>query len=90
VINQLRSTLLAQEDMQLLDIALPSLLSACGLLESVFLRDERKLASQYHNALIVVQVMKELIIETVCEIVTLITVGLEKINRVTLKLCHLT
>ena len=78
VINRLRSNVLAQEDIQLRDIALLGLVSACGLLELVFLRDERKLARQYINELVVGQAMKEPVIEAIQEIVTAIAAEVEE------------
>jgi hypothetical protein len=78
VINRLRSNVLAQEDIQLRDIALLGLVSASGLLDLVFLRDERKLARQYINELVVGQAMKEPVIEAIQEIVTAIAAEVEE------------
>ncbi len=78
VINRLRSIVLAQEQVQPRDIALLSLVSACGLLDLVFLRDERKLTSRYVNELVIGQAMKDPTIETIQEIVTAIAAEVEE------------
>ncbi len=78
VINRLRSVVLAQEQVQPRDIALLSLVSACGLLDLVFLRDERKLAGRYINELVIGQAMKDPTIETIQEIVTAIAAEVEE------------
>jgi hypothetical protein len=78
VIKRLRDVVLAQEEIQLRDIALLSLVSACGLLDLVFLRDERKLASQYINELLVGKAMQDPILETIQEIDSAITSVVEE------------
>jgi len=72
VIQRLRSVVLAQESAQPHDIALLSLLRACGLLDLVFLRDERKAASQAINELVVGGALQDPLLETVQEIVSAI------------------
>ncbi len=68
VIQHLRSIVLAKEDAHPREIAFLSLVSACGLLDLVFLRDERKAASQYINELVVYEAMKDPNLETIQEI----------------------
>ena len=50
------------------DIVLLSLLRACGLLELVFLRDERKLASRKINQLFYNQALTDPVLQTIQEI----------------------
>jgi hypothetical protein len=78
VVNQLRRIVLAQEEIQPRDIALLSLLRVCGLLDLVFLRDERKLASRYIDELVVSQAMKDPIFETIQEILSAIAAEVEE------------
>jgi Golgi phosphoprotein 3 len=68
LIRRLRGIILAQDDYQPHDLALLSLLHACGLLELVFLRDERKPASQAINERLVFQAMNDPNLETIQEI----------------------
>jgi hypothetical protein len=68
VITHLRSIVLAQEEPQPREIAFLGLVFACGLLDLVFLRDERKLASQRINELVVTEAMQDPILETIQEI----------------------
>ncbi len=68
LVRHLRGIILAQEDYQPRDLALLSLLCACGLLDLVFLRDERKLANQAINERIVYQAMQNPQLETIQEI----------------------
>ena len=68
VTKRLRGMALAQEDSQKRDLVLLSLLSACGLLDLVFLRDERKLAARYINEKLYSQAMSDPVIQTVQEI----------------------
>jgi Golgi phosphoprotein 3 len=68
LIKRLRGIILAQDDYQPHDLALLSLLHACGLLELVFLRDERKPASQAINERLVFQAMNNPNLETIQEI----------------------
>ena len=63
--KRLRGMVLAREEMQPRDIALLSLVKACGLLDLVFLRDECKLAGRFINELVVNRAMKEPAIETI-------------------------
>jgi golgi phosphoprotein 3 len=78
MIQRLRSVVLAHEDANPREIAFLSLISACGLLDLVFLRDERKLASQYINELLVGKAMQDPILETVQEIDSAITSVVEE------------
>lgn len=73
VIQHLRSIVLAKEQASPAAIAFLSLLSACGLLELAFLRDERKVASQVINSLLVGEAMKDPLLETIQEIASAIT-----------------
>jgi hypothetical protein len=68
LIKRLRGVVLAQEKVEPRDIALLSLLSASGLLELVFLRDECKQAARNINELVISQAMKDPMIETIQEI----------------------
>ena len=68
VIQHLRSIVLAKEQASPGAIAFLSLLSACGLLDLAFLRDERKVASQYINELLVGGAMNDPLLETIQEI----------------------
>ncbi len=68
VVEHLRGIVLAKEQAGPREITFLSLVSACGLLDLVFLRDERKFASQYINELLVGEAMKDPVLETVQEI----------------------
>jgi golgi phosphoprotein 3 len=68
VIKLLRGIILAQEEPHTREIAFLDLVYACGLLGLVFLRDERKLANQRINELLVAEAMKNPILETIQEI----------------------
>lgn len=68
VIKHLRSIVLAKENAQPREIAFLSLISACEMLDFVFLRDERKVASQYINELLVGEAMQDPNLETIQEI----------------------
>jgi Golgi phosphoprotein 3 len=68
VVQHLRSIVLAREQASPREIAYLSLLSACGMLDLVFLRDERKAANQYINQLVVGEAMKDPLLETIQEI----------------------
>lgn len=68
VIQHLRSIVLAKEQAGSPEIAFLSLVSACGLLDLIFLRDERKVASQYINELLVGGAMSDPLLETIQEI----------------------
>jgi Golgi phosphoprotein 3 len=78
VINHLRSIVLAKEDAHPREIAFLSLVSACGILDLVFLRDERKVASQYINELVVYEAMKDPNLETIQEIASAIASVVEE------------
>jgi Golgi phosphoprotein 3 len=68
LIKRLRGIILGQDEYQPHDLALLSLLHACGLLDLVFLRDERKQASQAINERLVFQAMNDPNLETIQEI----------------------
>ncbi len=68
IIRHLRGIVLAKEQASPREITFLSLLSACGLLELVFLRDERKVANQYINELVIGEAMKDPLLETIQEI----------------------
>lgn len=68
VVQHLRGIVLAKEPAGPREIAFLSLVSACGLLDLVFLRDERKIANQYINELVVGEAMKDPLLETIQEI----------------------
>ncbi len=68
VVQHLRAIVLAKEQAGPREITFLSLVSACGLLDLVFLRDERKVASQYINELLVGEAMKDPVLETIQEI----------------------
>jgi golgi phosphoprotein 3 len=72
VIQHLRSVVLTKDQASPGIIAFLSILSACGLLDLAFLRDERKLASQYINGLLVGEAMKDPPMETIQEIASAI------------------
>ena len=68
VVQHLRALVLAKEQAGSREITFLSLVSACGLLDLAFLRDERKAASQYINELLVGEAMKDPVLETIQEI----------------------
>jgi Golgi phosphoprotein 3 len=68
VVRLLRGIVLAQEQAHPREIALLSLVGACDWLELLFLRDERKAASQRINELVVFHAMQDPTLETIQEI----------------------
>jgi golgi phosphoprotein 3 len=70
VTKRLRGIVLGSEEIQPRDTILLSLVSACGLLDLVFLRDERKLASRMINQLFYSQAINDPVFQTVQEIDT--------------------
>lgn len=68
VIRLLRGIVLAAEDAQPREIAFLSLVCACGWLDLIFLRDERKAANQRINELVVFHAMQNPTLETIQEI----------------------
>lgn len=70
MIKRLRGIVLAQDEFQKRDIALLSLLRACGLLDRAFLDDERKMASRAINEMLFSQAISDSVIQTVQEIET--------------------
>ncbi len=77
-VNRLRGVVLAHSEYQPSDIALLSLISAGGLLELVFLRDERKLAERTISELVLSEAMKNPAIETIQEIAEAVTAEVEE------------
>jgi Golgi phosphoprotein 3 len=78
VIEHLRDVVFALEEAQPRTIAFLSLVSACGLLDLVFLRDERKAANQRINELVVSGAMNDPNLETVQEIASAIASVVEE------------
>lgn len=68
VIKLLRGIVLAEEEANPREIAFLSLACACGLLDLIFLRDERKVANQRINELVVFHAMQNPTLETIQEI----------------------
>jgi len=68
IVQHLRSIVLAKQEASPREIAFLSLVSACGLLDLAFLRDERKVANQYINELVVGGAMNDPLLETIQEI----------------------
>lgn len=75
--RHLRGIVLAQGDCGPREMALLSLLRACGLLDLAFLRDERRLASRFINKLVVSAAMTDPLAQTLQEIETAIAVVVE-------------
>jgi len=73
LIKRLRGIVLAQDEFQKRDIALLSLLRACGLLERAFLDDERKMASRAINEMLFSQAINDSVTQTIQEIETAIS-----------------
>jgi len=78
VIKHLREVVFAREEALPSTIAFLSLVSACGLLDLVFLRDERKAASQRINELVVFEAMKDPNLETIQELASAIASVVEE------------
>jgi golgi phosphoprotein 3 len=72
LVNHLRSIVLTSEEIKPRDIVLLSLLRACGLLDLVFLRDERKFTSRKVNELFYRQALADPVSQTIQEIETTI------------------
>ncbi len=68
VIQHVRGIVLAKELASPREIAFLSLVNACSLLDLVFLRDERKVAVQRINELVIGEAMKDPHLETIQEI----------------------
>jgi len=66
--QRLRGIVLAQDTYEKRDIVLLSLLRACSLLELLFLKDERRLASHRINEMVVSAAMKDPGLQTIEEI----------------------
>ena len=65
--------MLTQEGTQPRDIALLSLVKACGLLDFVFLHDERRIAEQAIYENIINQALKDPVIQAIQEIENALT-----------------
>jgi hypothetical protein len=78
IIKQLRGRVLAQEELQQRETILLSLIRACGLLDRVFLDDERKVASRLINEMVFGQAIHDPIIQTIQEIETALAAALEE------------
>jgi len=72
LIERLRQSVLASEELQAGDLVLLNLLRTCSLLDLVFLRDERKLAGQSINEAFVGQAFQDPVLQTIQEIETVI------------------
>jgi hypothetical protein len=68
VVQHLRNIVLTKGQASPHEIAFLSLVSACGLLDLLFLRDERKIASQYTSELLIGGAMQDRLLETIQEI----------------------
>jgi golgi phosphoprotein 3 len=75
--RHIRGVVFAQEEVEQRDIALLSLIRACGLLDLVFLKDERRFASRHINELVVSVAMKSPVAQTIEEIESAIAVVVE-------------
>ncbi len=75
--RRLRSIVLAQEKADQRDIAMLSLLRACGFLDLIFLKDERRYASRHINELVISFAMKDSAAQTIEEIETAIAIVVE-------------
>ncbi len=78
LIQHLRGIVLAQEEAHPREIAFLSLVSACGLLDLLFLRDERKAANQRITELVVFHAMQDPNFETIQEITSAIASVVEE------------
>jgi hypothetical protein len=76
--TRLRGIVLAQETPETRDVVLLSLVRACGLLDLVFLRDERKLADRYIYELSINQAMANPVLQTVQEIEIAVAAAVEE------------
>lgn len=75
--RRLRGIVLAQEEADQRDIAILSLLRACGFLDLIFLKDERRYASRHINELVISFAMKDSAAQTIEEIETAIAIVVE-------------
>ena len=75
--RRLRGVVLAEEEVEQRSIALLSLIRACGLLELIFLKDERRYASRQINELVISEAMQNPVTQTIEEIETAIAVVVE-------------
>lgn len=76
--KRLRGLVLAQEETQPSDIVLLSLVRACGLLDLVFLSDERKLAGKIINELFYGKAINDPVIQAIQEIEEVIAALVEE------------
>ena len=75
--RRLRSIVLASEPAEQHDIALLNIIKACDLLDLVFLKDERRLASRQVGELVVSEALKNPVAQTIEEIGQAIAVVVE-------------
>jgi golgi phosphoprotein 3 len=75
--RRLRSIILASEPAEQRDIALLGVMKACDLLDLVFLKDERRLASRLIGELVVSEALKNPVAQTIEEIGLAIAVVVE-------------
>ena len=66
--NRLRALVLASAQVDVREVALLSLVRACGLLDFIFVKDERKLANRHIHELIVGEALKDPAVQTIEEI----------------------
>lgn len=75
--RRLRGIVMAQEEADQRDIAMLSLLRACGFLDLIFLKDERRYASRHINELVISFAMKDSVAQTIEEIESAIAIVVE-------------
>jgi Golgi phosphoprotein 3 len=75
--RRLRTIVLASEPAELRDIALLNIIKACDMLDLVFLKDERRLASRQIGELVVSEALKNPVAQTIEEIGLAIAVVVE-------------
>ena len=75
--RRLRSIVLASNEAEQRDIALLGVIKACDLLDLVFLKDERRLASRQIGELVVSEALKNPVVQTIEEIGLAIAVVVE-------------
>lgn len=76
--QHMRSIVFTQKDVDQRDIAMLSLIRACGLLDQIFLKDERRYASNHIKEMLVSVAMNSPAAQTIEEIETAIAVVVEE------------
>ncbi|MGW8251862.1 MAG: GOLPH3/VPS74 family protein [Anaerolineales bacterium] len=76
--QHIRNIVFTQEDVDQRDIALLSLIRACGLLDLIFLKDERRYASRHINEMMVSVAMNSPVAQTIEEIESAIAIVVEE------------